>query len=320
MTTLLNILPIHLNIKNHLKTYSMTDRFLAKTLLARLLFILVLSGGFSTYSFAQSAGTLDTSFGVNGKVITPIDTISDKGYSIAIQSDDKIILIDNNINSDISTISHNSQSSPNDIVKISIDEKKKELSKIFIIDADDWVHNKIVDHVAATPNTDFWYANGGYLVNLGDKKLIRKYGLCRYCGSTFIYDYKKLLEMVSFDNQLNENSSKEEMIAGIEKFPLLNILGNHRYQLAYIRKFGWQFKPIPSKAICWVVNTGENHSGKTGGQQGLPLKSSLLSQFGSTSILASEEIVTIASYISEAIEKLKSYLGWLVTDKTKTKV
>jgi uncharacterized delta-60 repeat protein len=92
MTTLLNILPIHLNIKNHLKTYSMTDRFLAKTLLARLLFILVLSGGFSTYSFAQSAGTLDTSFGVNGKVITPIDTISDKGYSIAIQSDDKIIL------------------------------------------------------------------------------------------------------------------------------------------------------------------------------------------------------------------------------------
>jgi hypothetical protein len=198
--------------------------------------------------------------------------------------------------------------------------KRYSPSKIFIIDADDWVHNKIVDHVAATPNTDFWYANGGYLVNLGDKKSIRKYGLCRYCGSTFIYDYKKLLEMVSFDNQLNENSSKEEMIAGIEKFPLLNILGNHRYQLAYIRKFGWQFKPIPSKAICWVVNTGENHSGKTGGQQGLPLKSSLLSQFGITSILASEEKVTIASYISEAIEKLKSYLGWLVTDKTKTKV
>jgi hypothetical protein len=198
--------------------------------------------------------------------------------------------------------------------------KRYSPSKIFIIDADDWVHNKIVDHVAATPNTDFWYANGGYLVNLGDKKSIRKYGLCRYCGSTFIYDYKKLLEMVSFDNQLNENSSKEEMIAGIEKFPLLNILGNHRYQLAYIRKFGWQFKPIPSKAICWVVNTGENHSGKTGGQQGLPLKSSLLSQFGITSILASEEKVTIASYISEAIEKLKSYLGWLVTDKTKAKV
>lgn len=99
MTTQLNILPIHFNIKNHLKTYSMTDRFLAKNLLARLLFILVLSAGFQTYSLAQSTGTLDTSFGVNGKVITPIDTISDKGYSIAIQSDDKIILGGSTMNS-----------------------------------------------------------------------------------------------------------------------------------------------------------------------------------------------------------------------------
>jgi hypothetical protein len=193
-------------------------------------------------------------------------------------------------------------------------------SKIFIIDADDWVHNKIVEHVAAAPNTDFWYANGGYLLNLGDKKSIRKYGLCRYCGSTFIYDYKKLMEMVNCDNELSENSSKEEMIAGIKEFPLLNILGNHRCQLAYIRKFGWKIKPIPFKAVCWVVNTGENHSGKTGGHQGLPLKFSLLSQFGITSILASEEKNTISSCISEAAERLKSYLGWLVTNKTKTKV
>lgn len=92
MTAVVNIQTIHLRIQNHLKTHVMADRFLTKMLLAQVLFTLAISGGFSTYSFAQSAGTLDKVFGINGKVVTPIDTISDKGHSMVIQGDDKIIL------------------------------------------------------------------------------------------------------------------------------------------------------------------------------------------------------------------------------------
>jgi len=40
----------------------------------------------------NSNGTLDTSFGSSGKVIQPIGSVSDYGYSLAIQSDGKILL------------------------------------------------------------------------------------------------------------------------------------------------------------------------------------------------------------------------------------
>jgi uncharacterized delta-60 repeat protein len=92
MTAILNTSTIHFSTQNDLKTHLMVDKFLSKILLSRVLFILVISGGFSTYSFAQVAGTLDNSFGINGKIITPIDTISDEGNSMVIQSDHKIIL------------------------------------------------------------------------------------------------------------------------------------------------------------------------------------------------------------------------------------
>lgn len=92
MIAILNTLPASLIIQKHLKAHLMADRFFTQTLLARLLCFIVISGGFSTYIFAQSAGTVDTAFGTSGKVITPLGSISDKGYSIVIQSDSKIIL------------------------------------------------------------------------------------------------------------------------------------------------------------------------------------------------------------------------------------
>ena len=65
---------------------------LTKNLLARLFFILLISSGFPTHSFAQSAGTLDNTFGTNGIVITALDTFRDYGNSIVIQNDGKIIM------------------------------------------------------------------------------------------------------------------------------------------------------------------------------------------------------------------------------------
>lgn len=44
------------------------------------------------YSFSQ-AGSLDTSFGTGGKIITSINNGSDKAYGVALQSDGKIIVV-----------------------------------------------------------------------------------------------------------------------------------------------------------------------------------------------------------------------------------
>ncbi|MCW4470706.1 T9SS type A sorting domain-containing protein [Flavobacterium sp. MFBS3-15] len=47
---------------------------------------------FSLFAFAQNPGSLDTSFGTGGKVVTSINTGADKAYSTALQSDGKILV------------------------------------------------------------------------------------------------------------------------------------------------------------------------------------------------------------------------------------
>jgi len=56
----------------------------------------ILLGGFCDYEFCiarfNSDGTLDTTFGSSGKVIQPIGSANDRGQSLAIQPDGKILL------------------------------------------------------------------------------------------------------------------------------------------------------------------------------------------------------------------------------------
>jgi hypothetical protein len=198
--------------------------------------------------------------------------------------------------------------------------KKDNPSKVFIIDADDWINNNIVEFVTNNPTTDFWYADTGYLVNFRDKKYIRKHGLCRYCGTTFIYDYQKLISMLNFKNDVPCNASREKIADNIEDFPLVSILGNHRFQFSYLKKFGYSFKALPYNAICWILNTGENHSGKTGGDEGLPLNNVILAEFGMISYTPSTEKSSLKNRCSELIEKTKSFIGWIFTDKKADKV
>jgi hypothetical protein len=193
-------------------------------------------------------------------------------------------------------------------------------SKVFIIDADDWVNQNIVETTASQPDVDFWYADRGYLVNFRDKKYIRKHGLCRYCGTTFIYDYQKLISALGFNTDIPFTASREEIANNIEDFPLVSILGNHRFQFSYMNKFGYSFKVLPYNAICWILNTGENHSGKTGGDEGLPLDQKTLSKFGMLTYTPSTQKASIMNRISEVIEKSKSHLGWIFTDKKADKV
>ena len=193
-------------------------------------------------------------------------------------------------------------------------------SKVFIIDADDWVNNTIVETVTNHPDIDFWFADTGYLVNFRDKKYIRKHGLCRYCGTAFIYDYQKLLSTLGLKADIPCTASREEIAANIEDFPLVSILGNHRFQFSFMKKFGYSFKALPYNAICWILNTGENHSGKTGGDEGLPLDQKTLTEFGMVTYTPSTQKASIMSRLSEFIEKTKSRIGWIFTDKTTDKV
>ncbi|MCB0259598.1 MAG: hypothetical protein KDE62_07755, partial [Calditrichaeota bacterium] len=56
-----------------------------------VLYGFLLMGVFSTFSLSQD-GTLDTLFGIGGKVTTQIGPGYDAAYSVAIQSDGKIVV------------------------------------------------------------------------------------------------------------------------------------------------------------------------------------------------------------------------------------
>lgn len=193
-------------------------------------------------------------------------------------------------------------------------------SKVFIIDADDWVNSDIVEFISTHADVPFWHVDRGQLINFNSRTSTRKHGLCRYCGSTFIYDYKKLLGIIQYKGAFNKALSQEEIIRNIDDFGMRYLLGDHRRQLGYFHKQGLTITPLPLQAICWILDTGENHSGKTGGEQGVPLTTKVLSEFGIKSVSSSIKKTTSVARIREMIAKITSYIGWLKTDKTADKV
>ena len=69
------------------KVYRLTDKFLP----AQLLLVLLIAHGLLISSFAQP-GSLDHTFGTNGKVVVTLGSFGDRGNTIAIQNDGKIVL------------------------------------------------------------------------------------------------------------------------------------------------------------------------------------------------------------------------------------
>ncbi|MDA8962005.1 hypothetical protein N9H37_01440, partial [Congregibacter sp.] len=200
--------------------------------------------------------------------------------------------------------------------------KEERPERIFLMDADDWVNNTVVQHVMSNLQVKFWYANKGLLVNAGTGTYVRKYGVCRYCGSTFIYDYESLLAWMPQSTSISSKTSKDRLTASIDPFYLQKILGNHRHQFGFLAKHEQSIKPLPQTAVAWIVNTGENHSGTRGAPVGLPLTDDVLMGFGldDTLMTVSVEPATVLERLASAKLSLESRVGWALTDKSGTKV
>ena len=168
----------------------------------------------------------------------------------------------------------------------------------------------------------FWHVSKGSLVNLSSKQFTTKHGLCRYCGSSYIYDYESLMAILKYTGPYNVKLSQKEIIDSFEEFPLFYILGDHRHHFSYFRKNGKTLKQLPINAISWILDTGENHSGKTGGDQGLPITQEFLATFGiqSKALVSTEKYAPIKQFFKAKVAQLSSYIGWKLTDKTKFKV
>lgn len=193
---------------------------------------------------------------------------------------------------------------------------------VFIMDADDWVDRRIVEHVLSNPKVGFWYADAGYLVDYGDKTLIRKRGMVRYTGTSLISNYSHLMSLIDLPRTLSSESSRQAFEKSIDPFILVHLLGHHRYQLGFLHRHGIKAEKLPFRSVCWLVNTGENRSGATALNSGLPLHNTMLSDFGlGTNLLGvTQESPSISCRLKESRQRLLSTIGWSLTPKNVHKV
>ena len=124
------------------------------------------------------------------------------------------------------------------------------------------------------------------------------------------------LSKLEYSHSLN----KQEIYNNVDSFFLKQILGNHRHQLHTFRSKGMQVRQLLIPAVAWILNTGENHSAQNPGKYGLPLSKRFLTQFGISSIEASETPIGLSKRIKALFESLQSYIGWRSTDKKQTMI
>lgn len=190
---------------------------------------------------------------------------------------------------------------------------------VYIIDGDDWVNVDVVNAVKDS-QADVWYTDDAYVVNMANHTSLKKFGVCRYCGSTYIYRFNTLMTVTGLGALADENPTQETLTQTIDKYVLHNILGNHRYQFHFFQSRGMSLKKIPLPSTCWILNTGENHSGKDGGECGINLTTAFLSQFGIRSLAIEEKSTPLTQRLCAYTESFKSWLGWQKADKNAEKV
>lgn len=187
---------------------------------------------------------------------------------------------------------------------------------VYIIDGDDWFNIDTIEHVYNAEPSDLFYANSGYVVNLAEKTFLKKFGLCRYCGSVYIYNYSVFMTLSGLSQlAYSDDLKKEAIYQAVSPYFLKQVIGNHRHQLHTFRSKGLLVNELSMPVIAWILNTGENHSGQNPAKHGLPVTTEFLHQFGITSVKADNKTVGISQKLKACIESLQSYIGWRTTNK-----
>lgn len=151
------------------------------------------------------------------------------------------------------------------------------------MDGDDWFNVRLVDEVMKL-DCDLIYINKGVVVDFKNFTYFKKFGVCRYCGSTFIYRFETVSNILASE-EINQGSLSSDN-AGNESylFFLKNILGNHRHQLEFFFRKNLKIVELPIWGICYVLVTRQNHS-RVVLNRGLIIDRLTLVDFGVDSVL-----------------------------------
>jgi hypothetical protein len=179
-----------------------------------------------------------------------------------------------------------------------------------IFDADDLVSRRINHFVNANPSDAGWYVDSGYVVNSKLWKTQRKSGMVRYCGSTLIPKASQLLRLANIDDSVSTNLSQEQIVRMCSAQFVDHVVGNHVYTVGYFASKGLRLRPLPFRAACWMLQTGENQSGGVDLGYGRPITPEFCREFGITHVPANAS-VSIGERVRETVGAWVSGAGAL---------
>lgn len=179
-----------------------------------------------------------------------------------------------------------------------------------IVDADDWINIDTAREINCRNHIDVFYANSGNIVNRDMLTYKTRYGMNRYCGSTFAYKIKTIEQNFPFMHLKNDFKNQKALLEKSEPTFLYEIIGDHPLSYKICKKLGITPKPFKTVTTCWIISTGENHSGTEGGFNGLPFNSDMCERFGLDKQLENPSKSTLKLTIRNLLTSLKSRATW----------
>ena len=119
-----------------------------------------------------------------------------------------------------------------------------------LVDDDDLVSNRIVEHVAANPDANGWYVSKGYLWNDGSRIFCGVNNFNDLCGSSLI------IRADSYEIPPTFESASTEWIK--------DMLGSHRRIRDILKGKGAPLRPLPFRGAVYRVGNAGSHSGTPG--------------------------------------------------------
>ena len=157
--------------------------------------------------------------------------------------------------------------------------KKYSPQYVYVIDADDLVDIRLNSFVNSRPLASVgWFADSGFIVDLYEGKQQLKFGLHRYCGSTFISNYPVLMNELKLPDSLSSDSFQSEVLKLVSPDVILDLFDSHGY-MEFFSGEG-KYKRLPFPSIAWIRNTGENILSDGNVGQGECVNVDFLNRFG----------------------------------------
>lgn len=177
------------------------------------------------------------------------------------------------------------------------------------VDSDDLVSRRLSRFTNADVRAPGWYVDDGYVLDDGRRRVQRKSGLVRYCGSSLLPNATELLRIADVAPSLDEYSSPDALSAAVSEQFIETVIGDHRAMVPLFAARGLRMQAIPFRSACWVRSTGANYSSSTSRANGVPLSAAFCQEFGLDRSLASTTPASWFEAASESANALLSRLG-----------